>query len=565
MVSPCGRFAITFNGEIYNFASLRGGLEREGERFASSGDTEVLLRLWARDGLASVAKLRGMFAFGVWDRSEQRLTLVRDPLGIKPLYYAHAGDRLAFASEIGALRKAGFAGELDPAGVGAFLRWGSVPAPLTVFKDIRAVPPGSAVSMLIGTDVLERRRFWDMGAAWETSRVTTAGIADQASAVEWARAALTESVRAHLVSDVPVGAFLSGGIDSAAVVALMRRAGAENIHTFSIGSGDSALDETAEARETAHHYQTTHHETILGKHDFRRMIPDFVESLDQPTIDGFNTYVVSELAHAQGMKVVVSGVGGDELFRGYGRQFRRLPAAARGLAIVPRAARHLGAAGVRAVTTAFPHHRARRAGELLGIEPDLRSVYLWSRQLFTPAEVRALCADPAFGEAAARTDLAHLVSAPLPAGAGAEAELSALETTRYLEPQLLRDSDRFSMAHSLELRTPLVDRVLYEQLLALPARYFAGPGSSAKPLLVAGAGLPPELAGRKKRGFALPFQAWLGDYPPPAVASVLNVAAASSIHEQVRRGHRRWAASWALLILGSYLERETGQGQASGR
>jgi asparagine synthase (glutamine-hydrolysing) len=368
------------------------------------------------------------------------------------------------------------------------------------------------------------------------------------------RDALQESVRAHLVSDVPVGAFLSGGIDSAAVVSLMREAGAEDIHTFSIGSSDRLLDETSEARQAAAHFGTVHHETIITEADFRRMLPGFIVSLDQPTIDGFNTFVVSQFAHAHGMKVVVSGVGGDELFHGYGQQFRRLPRVAKWLERVPRAVRNFGASGLSAVMPAVSSRRAHRVVELLRAEPDLRSVHLWSRELFTPAEVWALCSDSTFGLEAATADLGRYVASPLPPPAGDEANLSAFEITRYLEPQLLKDSDRFSMAHSLELRTPLVDRVLLEQILALPCKYFHGPSRSVKPLLVSAAGLPSQLSERPKRGFALPFHAWLANCSPAQSAGgVLDMGAVARIHEGVRQNRRGWAASWALFVLGRYL------------
>src|SRR5215813_3175244 len=232
MFSPEGRFVIVYNGEIYNFADLRKQFENSGERFTSNSDTEVLLRLWALKGPAGLRLLRGMFAFAVWDQQERVLVLARDPLGIKPLYFAPTNESLTFASEIKALRGAKLGDGVDPAGVGAFLRWGSIPAPITLYRGIRALPAASFLTWRQADGATTIKSYWDFSSAWSTSCSLVREITSREAATEWVTAALQESVRSHLVSDVPVGAFLSGGIDSTAVVSLMRQAGQNEIKTF---------------------------------------------------------------------------------------------------------------------------------------------------------------------------------------------------------------------------------------------------------------------------------------------------------------------------------------------
>ncbi|MDQ3918275.1 MAG: asparagine synthase (glutamine-hydrolyzing) [Acidobacteriota bacterium] len=555
MVSADGRFVITFNGEIYNFLSLREEMERDGERFSTGTDTEVLLRLWAMRGVGCLSLLRGMYAFAVWDDLERRLWLVRDPMGIKPLFYAHEAGALTFASEAKALRKAGLGGGISPAGAGAFLRWGSIPAPLTIFEGIHALPPASWLSWDEADGKIRIETYWDFNSAWAKSKALVGEVATREQAVEWTRDALRESVRAHLVSDVPVGAFLSGGIDSTAVVSFMRQAGQREIKTFSIGMEDAALDETRYARQAAERYGTEHHEWRISAADYARLRPEFFSALDQPTVDGFNTFLVSKLAHDHGMKVVTSGVGGDEIFRGYEMTFKNVPALGRVLRRVPKAVRGTGAGALRRRPLRKLLRKPGRYVSLLRAEPQLAHLYLWSRELFTADEVRGLFARSDFADEAARVDMAQFLPDYEADNISRQAEISILEARRYLASQLLSDSDSFSMAHSLELRVPLVDRTLYEQLIAINDEFFLDGDSTPKALLVAATGdLPEQLVRRSKQGFTLPFQNWLGggDDPRRCLSPMLRSPLTEKISAEVRRNRRHWSAWWAIQILENF-------------
>ncbi|MEK6405928.1 MAG: asparagine synthase (glutamine-hydrolyzing) [Acidobacteriota bacterium] len=555
MVSPDGRFVITYNGEIYNFAALREELKDGGEHFTSNTDTEVLLRLWSLQGPRCLLRLRGMYAFAIWDNLQCTLSLVRDPLGIKPLYYTEAGDALTFASEIKALRSAGFGTEVNPSAVGAFLRWGSIPAPLTFYKGISALPAASLLAWRQADGATTIESYWDFNAAWTRSQSLVQEVTSPETAIEWVRAALQDSVRSHLVSDVPVGAFLSGGIDSTAVVSFMRKSGQQKIKTFSIGSEDASLDETPYARQVAEQYGTEHHEWQISAADFARQRPAFFSSLDQPTIDGVNVFLVSKLAHDHGMKVVTSGIGGDEIFRGYELTFRHVPRLQRILQATPGWVRRAGATiSSSRLSNNRLKHKSRRMASLLRAEPHLTQLYLWARELFTSNDIRKLFADPDFAEETARVDMTQFLPHGVPEDASRLAEISILEAKRYLGSQLLSDSDNFSMAHSLELRVPLVDRVLYEQLLALRDTYFSDLAGTPKSLLVAAAGdLPDNLVRRKKQGFTLPFQSWLARDAQSFTSKLFNKAVSDQIVTETRCNKRHWSAVWAMQVLDHFL------------
>src|SRR3954469_22244050 len=295
------------NGEIYNYEELRTQLERAGHRFHTHGDTEVLVHAYEEWGPQFASRLRGMFAIAVWDAPRRRLVLARDPYGIKPLYYSHAGDELSFASELRALPR----GELDFDALEAFLAFNSIPAPLTIFREIRKLPPGHALTWDDGTIHIDR--YSRPGPV----PVEELRSDDEAELLEELRARLRDSVRAHLLSDVPVGVLLSGGVDSAALAALAAQETPEAVHTFTIGFEERSFDERAEARLVAEQYGTNHHE-LLVRPDPRRLLPALAEAFDEPFADSsaLPTYLVSQLA-AEHVKVALSGEGGDELFGGY--------------------------------------------------------------------------------------------------------------------------------------------------------------------------------------------------------------------------------------------------------
>ena len=491
MVSPDGRFVIVFNGEIYNFGELRGPLQERGVVFRSNSDTEVVLRAYEAYGAECVAKLRGMFAFALWDERERTCLLARDPFGIKPLYLAESGGRLIFASEVRALLASGLvARDLDPQGLHGYFRTGSVPEPLTLLKDVRSLAAGHAAIWRAGR--LETRRFWQL-------RFTPQAIAEPA-AVSVTRAALLDSVAHHFISDVPVGVFLSGGIDSTALVGLARAVGRQDLHTYSISFPGSPGDEGALARRTAAHFGTTHHEWQLDGGTGKELFGQFLKVMDQPSIDGLNSFTVSKFAREQGMKVVLSGLGGDELFGGY-KSFREVPR----LAAWNRRLRGAGPVrfGVRALLGRAGKPPLRRLGEMFGQPARLDTAYAALRGTFTSAEASVLTRHYTGEDVVENFSDAELPADPTP-----EDSVSRLELTRYMRNQLLRDGDVMSMAHGLELRVPFLDLPLMNTLSHIPAAIRLQKGKRL--LLQAVPEVPDWIANQPKRGFLFPFERWLG-------------------------------------------------------
>lgn len=514
------RYWIVLNGEIYNFRALGAELAAAGETFSGCSDTEVLLRILVREGKAALAKLAGMFAFAFYDRQTGRALLARDAFGIKPLYYAERDGGLVFASEVRALCSVLPGTGLAMGAVRDTLLWGSVPEPATVHEGIRELPAGCFLE-------------WDGAAAtvgrWHELRFD--GLAAPPDPVAATRAALVESVRRHLVSDVPVGLFLSGGVDSTAVLALAREAlgPTADLRTFSIGFDDPAYDESAIARRTAEFFGARHTEWRMTEAEGRAEIAGYLAAMDQPTTDGFNAWCVSKLARREGIKVVLSGLGGDELFAGYGsfRQVPRFLRAHRVLAML----RPLAAAVLE--RTPVGSRWRRLAAFLRGPATALAAFHV-QRGIFTEAEARALVrsltgADP--GPADWALD-------GLPDGAADT--VSFLELTRYMRNQLLRDSDVFSMAHGLELRVPLVDARLFAALSAIPAAVRLRQGKQL--LLEAVPEIPEWVRTQLKRGFRFPFQAWMqGEF-----GKVLAAADESTTLPLVT-WYRRWALAAVLL------------------
>jgi asparagine synthase (glutamine-hydrolysing) len=516
---------ITFNGELYNFRALRKELIRDGERFATETDTEVLLALYLRHGPACLARLRGMFAFAIW--SERTCFLARDRFGIKPLYYGFSGrGELVFGSEVKALLATGMIERrLDPAGLESFLTSGSVTEPLTLLASVRSLEAGH---WMLGRDgVWETRRYFqiDFQPVEETSQ----------DAGERTRSALLDSVRHHFVSDVPVGIFLSGGLDSGALVALARETGNDDLATFSIGLEDLPEDESNAARQRANFFGTDHREMLLTRELASHWVGDFLAALDQPTVDGFNTYCVSKLARDHGYRVVLSGLGGDELFGGYPsfRHVPRLLQAGRALQPLHRVTTPLARVWERA---AINGRSARMAAYLEG-EATLPRAYQAVRSIFSPAE-RDKIGRSLLGAAWENSFPSEIVpELPVDPADG----VSYLELTRYLRNQLLRDADVMSMAHGLELRVPFVDHELLAVLRTIPAAVRLAPGK--KLLREAVPGLP---EWRCKRGFTFPFNAWL-DTTWRDLKEELRGAPAVPLDS--------WSRKWSLIVLSRWLRR----------
>jgi asparagine synthase (glutamine-hydrolysing) len=515
MASGDGRYRLVFNGELYNFRALREELERGGARFRTRSDTEVVIAAWAAWGPAMFPRLRGMYALALWDTDEERLLLARDPFGIKPLYYSLAGGVLRFASQVKALEAGGaISRALDPGALAGFLVWGSVPEPLTIRQEVRALPAGSYA--IAGERRLEapvrHATFGDAAAGSLSAHEPTAPAAQRVAA------ALADSVAAHLVADVPVGIFLSAGLDSAMVTALARRALSEPPTTLTVRFASlrgTADDEGPLAARVAAVLGTRHVERQLGADDLRNLWPAALAAMDQPSIDGVNTFVISRVAHEQGLKVVLSGLGGDELFGGYPsfRQVPRLWRAARAASAIP---------GVAGVWSALARPLLRRRPKTIGVlrhGATVAGAYLLRRAVFLPEELPAILGEPLAAEGLSRFDPLSHAGAAL-AGAGSDGRegdawtaVHRLETACYLRNQLLRDSDWASMASSVELRVPLVDPRLHAVVAAAgfePARSF---GKSAVATTVAPE-LPAEVVARRKSGFFVPLAAALEGAAP---------------------------------------------------
>ena len=543
MYSVDGRYVIVFNGEIYNFRALRESLAREGVQFRSSGDTEVVLEGWARYGDAFLRRLRGMFALVVWDRHEERAVLARDPFGIKPLYIAERDGALFFASETRALLSAdAIPRRLSRPGIAAYLALGSVREPESVIEGVRSLPAGTVLEVQVdvsGVANVSTPREYGPSPLEPADALER----DPARAALLVRAALRDSVEHHLVSDVPVGVFLSGGIDSSAIAALAAEVAAEPIETFTIAFDEAAYDESAPALAVARRFGTRHHEIPLSGEEMLASLPAAFAAMDQPSMDGLNTYAVSRAVRQRGLKVVLSGLGGDELFAGY-PSFRR----ARALAALwsPSAPLRmlLGAAASRAGGI-----RAEKVAMLLRGRSPASAAYAASRALLGREGVRELT-----GIVPAR-DLRRP-----PAGLTTLQQVSWLELTGYMRDTLLRDSDVFSMAHGLELRVPFVD-VGVARAAASVDDFVKLRGGGSKPLLVAAVSdlLPRDVWDRPKQGFTLPFELWLRGPLRAAVdaelrgegvsAAGLERAAVARLWDGFLAGGVSWSRPWAVYTL----------------
>ena len=563
MCSPDGRHTLIFNGAIYNFRALRDELAATGWAFRTNCDTEVLLAAYARWGERCLARLRGMFAFAAWDEQEQSLFLARDPFGIKPLYYRHDGARLLFASELNALLASGVCpAEIDPLSVADYLAWLAVPAPRTIYRDIFSLRPGECATFRAGR--LDIRSAW----SFRTIPNGTRPCATREEFTGELRAHLDDSIRAHVVADVPVGAFLSGGLDSAVVVGLMTRASGARLRTFSIGFDEPGYSEAAEAEATARHFGTEHHASLLTGAQVARDLETILAALDQPTGDGINTYYASQAAHAGGVTVALSGLGGDELFGGY-PSFRDLPRLARWLPLwhaLPARLRRLIAARLDHGDT-----RQRKLADFLQHAHSIVELGALQRRVFSESARRSLLGRDTLAILRDRSpfhpELAAL-SADL-AGAGVFETISAWELRTYMTDVLLRDSDVMSMRHSLELRVPFVDRPLIEWLWHQPAAFKHIPHHPKTPLSDAARDiLPPGLAGRRKRGFTLPFAVWMKRELRPFLEETFSDAsvarsqlfAGTEVQKLWRgfltdRDEREWSRVWSLAMLVAFVNR----------
>ena len=567
---------ITYNGEIYNVDELRAELESQNYRFRSRSDTEVVLRGYEAWGAGVTHRLRGMFAFAILDERKavgQRLTpgsvlgrrlfLARDHMGVKPLYYAQCPDAFVFASELKALLASGLVSrEISPSGLAGYLLMGSVPNPLTIYQGVSALPPATSLSVSPARpDQAIEETYWHLSAD-EGER------AGASETVERVGTLLAESVRIRLVSDVPLGAFLSGGLDSSSVVAFMRQATGGPIRTCSMAFAEPGFSEAPYARAVADEVGTDHYERVVTADELVQEFDGILDSLDQPSIDGVNTYFVSQTARQAGLTVALSGLGGDELFGGYPNTFNQVPQMLRALRLAQAVPG--GTAVARAALGVLPRRRWTRVRDALARPASPASAYLTRRGLFSPEEVRTLVSPPVWQAGVEGFDPVQHVAERADDSEGASTFnkrpfewISRAELRTYTHHQLLRDTDVMSMAHSLEVRVPLLDVELVEAVLRLPTALKANGLAGPKPLLKRAVGerLPAVVRQRRdKQGFTFPLAPWLkGPLQGQARSIVdslqskgwLQRAAVQQVFEDYEAGKVHWSRLWALVALGA--------------
>jgi len=531
MTDTTGRWTINQNGEIYNYRALRRELEDLGRTFATNSDTEVLINVIAQWGEDGLKRLRGMFAFALWDDQEKELWLARDPYGIKPLYVAEVGDVLWFASQARALAEcAPVSPRRDPAALVGYYVWGSVPEPFSWWADIRPVAAGQVMRIRAGGRPPSSRQYYSVSAQF------TGAIAEPMSR-SMLRTTLRDSVRQHLVADTDVGVFLSSGVDSN-VLASLAAPEVKGLKTITLAFREyegTHNDEAPLAEQAARALGSEHHTVRIDKEEFEDLLPDFFRKMDQPTIDGLNTYLISRVAKKQGLKVVLSGLGGDELFGSY-PSFQQIPPLLNMAKAMPGLVT-IGRIIQSASRELFPKFYYSKLASVLACSGNILDAYMLRRCVYQ-LEGLDLILDQQWLEAGlvrlqeARSQ--DIVLEPL-RHASWRAQISALESCTYLRNQLLRDADWAGMAHGVEIRVPYVDRVVLETL---------GPviGSSyplqKSDLLAVPDALPAELSWRKKTGFISPAHEW----------------ATGETHAG-RQGLKTWANLVPRLMRGSYRPR----------
>ncbi len=524
MISEDGRLAVVFNGEIYNYPQLRTELEDNGVQFRTTSDTEALLHLYARDGEAMVQELRGMYAFAIWDSEKRGLFLARDPYGVKPLYAANDGWTFRFASQVKALLAGGqVSRDSEPAGLVGFHLFGSVPEPFTLYREIRALPAGHT-QWVDEAGPREPKRFANLAAVFAAGADQPAPVSELQQRL---RAAMLNSVSAHLLADVEVGLFLSAGIDSGALLGLMRDAGQRKIRAITLGFDEfagTAEDEVPLAAEVARHYDAEHIIRRVSEQEFKDDLPCILDAMDQPSIDGVNTWFVSKAAKEAGLKVALSGLGGDELLASY-PSFRDIPqwrARYGTFAAIPFAgwlARKL----VMALAPSFAHRQPKALG-VLEHAASWSGAYMLRRGLFLPHELPALLGNDVAREGLRRLKYALSIGAQLDPDPGSDiARIAVLEASNYMRNQLLRDSDWAGMAHSLEIRVPLVDWQLAKALASSLAILEPGVGKAAL-AFTPSVPLPEAVRMRAKTGFVVPTGNWMRHAASPATLPTMGQA-----------------------------------------
>jgi asparagine synthase (glutamine-hydrolysing) len=573
-----GTIANVFNGEIYNFRELRAELESKGHKFRTRSDTEVIVHAYEAWGEDCVRRLEGMFAFAVVEMPQgragraTRVFLARDRLGIKPLYYTIANGALLFASEVRALLASGrVAARLSAVTIPSYLLFGSVSEPCTLIDGVVSLPPGHSMTVNAAAPVEkpEPKSYWGMTADSRGMKTSSRPRDPSASPAGQVRTLLEDGVRSHLVADVPVGVFLSSGIDSTAIAALACRVQG-GIHTFTVAFPDIEFSEAKQSRQTAERLGTEHVECTLSDQEMLARLDEAIAGFDQPSMDGINTYFVSWAARQSGLKVALSGLGSDELFGGYTsfRATRQVIRAAKLARLVPKTLRSLVASAGNHGGPFGLSRDAFRKGLAAWLDPkSFPHAYFFTRALFTPQSVARTQKEAADGWDSTSwwrwiSDAAREASSMDDFTA-----VSWLELRSYLVNTLLRDTDAMSMRNSLEIRVPFLDSSLVEYVLSLPESVKLN-RSRPKALLVEALGslLPEDIASQRKRTFTFPWENWLrGSLAKrvaaglaewsPTLESQVSRDFALCVWKDFEQGHTTWSRPWSLYVLNEWVKR----------
>jgi asparagine synthase (glutamine-hydrolysing) len=554
-IDASGRYVMVFNGEIYNFAEIRQMMPEY--PYKTNGDTEVIIAAYAKWGVDCLQHLKGMFALAIWDRMERSLFLARDRFGVKPLYYYQLGEQLLFASEIRAILASGLVPrKINRNALMDYLKYQSIISPLTLVEDIFQLPAGTY--MIFKEGETEQRVYWDI-----TAQKKDIGTTDVPAIQKKIRDLLYKSVERRLVSDVPLGAFLSGGIDSSVVVAIMSQVNKGATHAFTVAFEEKNYNELPYAEQIAKKFGVHHSTVLLRSHDFLDKLPEALDSMDTPSGDGLNTYVVSGAIRRNGITVALSGIGGDELFAGYPlfTQFQSVQKI-KGLFNNARGLRK----AIAALLPAADQRQAKWKG-ILGVDSaDIADIYPVLRQIQNPATLKRLLTSYA--------DLAgsHTLEDQLKGNQDAiEAmdplsQVSIADYLGYTQSVLLKDADQMSMAVSLEIREPFFDHDLVEYVLNVPDE-IKQPVYPKKLLIDSLPGLlPDEIVFRKKQGFVLPYDIWLRtELRSFCSVAMKSLASRGYFSEKAlmnywddylnRRSNIRWTDVWIFIVLEHWLDK----------
>jgi asparagine synthase (glutamine-hydrolysing) len=565
MHNPDTGDVLVYNGEIYNSPELRRELHQAGFTFRSHGDTEVLLRAYQYWGVDCLPRLRGMFAFAIWDARRSRLLIARDHLGIKPLYYAaRAGEWFVCASEVRALMSSGLAPPVvSQRALAGYLAYGAVQEPLTLFEGVFTLPRGS------WKELDNLGHVTGEGTYWQFPRLDGERKRSMEEVAEEGRALFEQSVRRHLLSDVRVGIFLSSGLDSTAILGIARQfqSATEHLHAFTVSfSDDPVYDEAAMARVTAARFGVQYHEYPVEESTALAWIRDGLGCMDQPSMDGFNTYMVARAVREQGITVALSGMGGDELFAGY-NSFRRVPRLYRALSWMASLPPSWRAALARNLARPMNSIVRSKAADIAAAGPDFLAIYLHTRRLLSDRSLAGLGLEPSALGLSPGYQVPELSCDGWVASSDPVASVARLESAFYLENVLLRDSDVFGMAASLEIRVPLLDLDLVDWAFRLPSDVLLPSGARSKHLLRAMCAslYTPAQMEQGKRGFMPPIAVWLRGPLRETMeeslrslenSGLIDPAGIAPITETFLREPRSpaWSRVWAMVTLGHWFE-----------